>query len=431
MSTARYLIGDVFDRLAEIPDGSVDLVVTSPPFLALRSYLPADHPDKALEIGSEATPAEFISTLLRLTAEWRRVLAPHGSIAVELGDTYSGSGGAGGDYADGGMRDGQQKFRQQRPNTAHRTHPDGSIKTSAEHRRTEAKNRPEVGLAMNGGHGWPLAKSMVGIPHLYHLSLAYGRNLLTGECSPAGQWRVRNVVAWCRPNPPVGAVGDKFRPATSYITVATLSSKRYFDGDAVRVPASEGTHARTANGVERRKNTTPKADAGGNNNRDTLAIEHRHATRPLYDWWELPTAPYPGSHYATYPEALVVPLIESMCPRRVCRKCGEPSRRIVETNYEDDPRGGTSNRREADGSRRESGTGMYGKTVQARVDTTVGWTDCGHDNHRPGMVLDPFAGSGTTLAVAAARARDAIGIDLDERNLDLARERIGMWLEES
>jgi DNA modification methylase len=86
----EYRIGDVFERMAEIPDGSIDLIVTSPPFLALRSYLPADHPDKAKEIGSEATPAAFIDTLLALSAEWGRVLAPHGSLCVELGDTYSG-----------------------------------------------------------------------------------------------------------------------------------------------------------------------------------------------------------------------------------------------------------------------------------------------------------------------------------------------------
>src|SRR5690606_35344955 len=97
--------------MATLPDQSVDLVLTSPPFLALRSYLPPDHPDKAKEIGSEATPAEFLDTLLALTAEWGRLLTPHGSICVELGDTYAGSGGAGGDYGPDGMRGGQQKFK--------------------------------------------------------------------------------------------------------------------------------------------------------------------------------------------------------------------------------------------------------------------------------------------------------------------------------
>ena len=51
MTTARYLIGDTREVVASLPDASVDLVLTSPPFLALRSYLPADHPDKGSELG--------------------------------------------------------------------------------------------------------------------------------------------------------------------------------------------------------------------------------------------------------------------------------------------------------------------------------------------------------------------------------------------
>ena len=81
----QYLVGDVFDKMAELEDDSVDLILTSPPFLALRSYLPADHPDKGQEIGSEATPAEHIDVLLRLTAEWPRLWAPPGSLGGEAG----------------------------------------------------------------------------------------------------------------------------------------------------------------------------------------------------------------------------------------------------------------------------------------------------------------------------------------------------------
>jgi DNA modification methylase len=108
--TARYIVGDVLDVLATLKAGSIDLVFGSPPFLALRSYLPADHPDKAKEIGSEATPADFLDTLLDVVEACDRVLAPHGSLCFELGDTYSGSGGAGGDYGEGGLRDGQPAF---------------------------------------------------------------------------------------------------------------------------------------------------------------------------------------------------------------------------------------------------------------------------------------------------------------------------------
>ena len=61
----------------------------------------------------------------------------------------------------------------------------------------------------------------------------------------------------------------------------------------------------------------------------------------------------------------------------------------------------------------------------------LGWTDCGHDDWRPGVVLDPFAGSGTTLAVAVGHGRNAIGIDLDERNVELAQGAGGpMFFEE-
>jgi hypothetical protein len=70
-------------------------VLTSPPFRALRSYLPDDDPAKAHEIGSESTPGAFLDVLLDVVEACGRILAPHGSIAVELGDTYAGSNEAG------------------------------------------------------------------------------------------------------------------------------------------------------------------------------------------------------------------------------------------------------------------------------------------------------------------------------------------------
>jgi hypothetical protein len=210
-------IGDVFEQLAKIPDGSIDLIVTSPPFLALRSYLPDDHPDKDLEIGSESGPAAFLDTMLALSAEWGRVLAPHGSLCVELGDTYSGSGGAGGDYNADGLRDGQQRFS-----------------GSAAKRAALGSGDNERPSRSGRGDDWPLSKSKTMLDTLYPACLAYGANLLSGEVSPAGRWRIRNLIVWARPNPPVGALGDKFRPATSYITVACKSPRRWFDLDAVR-----------------------------------------------------------------------------------------------------------------------------------------------------------------------------------------------------
>ena len=518
--TARFIVADVFDGLATLEDGSVDLVVTSPPFLALRSYLPADHPDKNREIGSEATPAEFLDVMLRVTQELRRVLAPHGSICVELGDTYAGSGGAGGDYDPGGWRQGQDAW-------------DGSS------RREQASNHKYAGEWANpgfgdgfkggnpGGAGWPLAKSKTLIPELYRIALAYGRNPLRAPLSArellwwveqvvenmreAGapldgfdllkmmtdyvsqveeigpykeyeRWRIRNVVTWCRPNPPVGALGDKWRPATSDVVVACVSSKRFWDDLATRkqhqtpptgepdfTQAKRASDTRPPGGDSRgymmhhgspsgaplldyweisllddeeprpygpKEKPREPGRAMQNRKSQESPVTHLSSAQgsgdehpsgpPLLDYWVIPPGGYPGSHYAVFPPELVVPLVKAMCPERVCRACGEPSRRIVDSErgaHWEEPA------RKWDAATRNGGP-WTGGTVETKYDT-LGFTDCGHDDWRPGLILDPFAGSGTTLAVAQGHGHDAIGIDLDERNLELARERVGpMFFEE-
>lgn len=407
INRSTYIVGDVRDCLAATPDGSVDLVMTSPPFLALRSYLPADHPDKHREIGSEPDPATFLDTLLMLTAEWRRVLAPHGSICVELGDTYSGTN------AEEGSNGNKSEGRNPKANEFGGGRP---------------RRRPNM-------PGWPLPKSLCGIPHLYHLSLAYGRNLLTGEESPAGRWRVRNVVAWCRPNPPVGALGDKFRPATSYMTIATPYGKRFFDLDAVRTPVrpEEWAKAGQASG-ESYGGTASDGDGYGHGR-----VRQPHpAGAPPLDYWVIPPAPYSGSHYAVYPPALCERPIKSMCPAKVCTVCGAPSERITsEPEYVG--RGGkeATTLHMRDGNRRAEGVNQWddestGDRTAHRVTTTIGWTECEcHDDGtkwRNGVVLDPFAGSGTTLMVANELERDAVGFDIDARNATLARQRVDKFM---
>ncbi len=360
MSTATYYVGDCRKVLATLPAASADLVLTSPPFLALRSYLPAGDPAKADEMGSEATPGEFIDALLDVVEELRRVLAPHGSLCIELGDSYAGSCGAGGDYG-------------------------------------------------KGGPGWPLAKSLCMVPEMLRFALAYGCNPLTGRETP--RWRVRNVVRHFRPNPPVGAVGDKVRPATSEWVVACTGIKRYFDLDSVR---SASMSPPTTRRVGMASSTSKGASGGDSGNVDKERWSHNPAGSPPLDWWDdddlewrdgagfvQPTAPYAGPHFATFGKAVVKRLLLPMCPLRVCVTCGRPCERIVEEARYLNP----------DGSEHR--------------------TDCNHGgNWRAGVVLDPWAGTGTTLSVATGNGRDAVGIDVDRRNLALARERVGMFLVE-
>ena len=381
--TVDYIVGDTRDVTATIPDGSVSLVACSPPFIALRSYLPADHPDKDKEIGSEPDPATFLDTLLGLTAEWGRVLAPWGSIAIELGDTFSGSGGENNLYTSG--------------------YSGGS---------TYNTQKPPGAVGTRGGE-WPMAKSLALVPQLYAASLAYGRNILTGQPSPAGQWRVRNMIVWHRPNPAVGALGDKYRPCTSYITVATRDSKRWFDLTAVRHPNPRDGEA----GL-----TGTKAYLSGLAGGDSP--QNPAGAPPLdcwfdewdgsHDTWTQTTQPSSLAHYAMWPAKLAERLILSMCPAEVCTFCREPRRRIEKV--EQIP----TRPFNMNASTRQGVGGLDSETREARPATTLGWTDCGCGvPFTPGTVLDPFAGTGTTLAVADLHGRNAIGIDIDARNHDL------------
>lgn len=219
------------------------------------------------------------------------------------------------------------------------------------------------------------------------MALAYGRNPFTGrEIEP---WRVRNVRPWLRKNPPVGALGGKWRPGSSYSTVACTATRNYFDEQAIR-------------------------DADD-----------------LVDWFVDNGGGYPGAHFAVYPTTVPLRFIRALCPLKVCRMCGCPSTRITERSE----RYAAAREAIGDFNQRGDGTGVSGSrsvlneaaggNITNAENITVGWTDCGHNDWRTGVVLDPFAGSGTTLEVATGHGRDAIGIDLDARNAELAYERIG------
>jgi hypothetical protein len=401
-----FIRGDTREVLAGLAGAGVvvDLVVTSPPFLGLRSYLPAGHADKSLEIGNERSPGEFIDVQLDVIEACDRLLAPHGSIVFELGDTYAGSGGAGGDYGAGGLREGQAVFA----GSAARSRADGNGRVFRGGQR----------LPDGRGTGWPAPKSQCLIPELFRVALAYGVNPLTGRTTPC--WRVRNTVSWCRTNPPVGRDGDKFRPAQSDLVIVCRTDedgrRRYWDGEAVRT-SSEYERPNLAGRGSRRSAADPP---GLRRNQSDHTVNPAGA--PLRDWWVINNSGYPGAHYATFPPGLVEPLIKTMCPPRVCTTCGQPSRRIAEAR--NGVGKGFRRTREPGKERAHSTT----DTPDLAVRETIGWTDCGHKAWRPGIVLDPYSGTGTTLAVATGHGAIGIGIDLDERNVELARDRIGPLL---
>ena len=216
----------------------------------------------------------------------------------------------------------------------------GRVRDHAQHRpkgRRSGQSRTSArrNATTPTGPGWPLAKSLCGIPTLYAWTLAYGHNLLDPD-DRIEPWRIRNLIVWHRPNPPVGALGDKVRPSTTYITVACVSDKRWFDLDAERTTrertaAVRRTHTRATPNHARRTGHSGRMVRSG---RPRIKASNPAGAPPLDCWidgdvWTIPTAPYKGAHYATYPIALPRRLINLMCPRQVCVVCGEPRRRIT------------------------------------------------------------------------------------------------------
>lgn len=381
MSRWEIRQGDVLERLWEMPDSSVDCVITSPPYWGLRDY------GVEGQLGLEPTPEAFITSMVGVFAEVRRVLKPSGTLWLNMGDSYAGA-------------------RQASGTTDSRRRDDAEIPRSD--RRIEVLK----------------CKDLVGMP--WRLAFAL----------QAEGWYLRQNIVWDKTNPMPEAVKD--RPATSHEFVFLLSkSPRYFyDAEAVREPVTGGAHAR-GSGVN------PKANQSAGRSKQNAsfsgAVSKLVSTRNLRSVWRIPTQPFRGAHFATFPEALVLPcVLAGTSEYGVCTTCGAPWQRIVEKGEPDtdhqracgaDSSGGYSGRATKDygAARAQDASAVKARILAGMAHrSTVGWEpscECG-TSIRPAVVMDIFAGSGTVGVVAQKHGRDFLGIELNPKYVEMARRRV-------
>lgn len=365
-------------------DNTVDLIVTSPPYFALRSYQDGGE-HYGGQIGSEATPTDFLEALWAVTAECWRVLKPSGSLFVNLGDKYAGSNGASGA-------------------------PSKQNKTSAHQRQT-----------YTGDFGGIRAKSLMGLPWRYAIGC------IDGQADPDGRgWVLRSEIVWSKPNGLPESVTDRVRRSHEQWFHLTKEGRYYSNVDDVREPHLTEQTA-TAGG---RCVNSHRGDMGA-----ALNAKDRSPLGKLPgSVWTVPTQPLivpdwlDVDHFAAFPTEWPRRLILGWSPPGICVECGEGRRSTV-----DKVRVGGSVRTEPDSSavgagRAPSGHMAVGAHSKFRTEATITGTACACDKPTapttPAVVLDPFGGTGTVALVARALGRYGVSCDLSADYQRLAKWRI-------
>jgi hypothetical protein len=211
------------------------------------------------------------------------------------------------------------------------------------------------------------------------------------------------------------------RPTDAYRVVLMLCKQKayWYDAAAVRVAGAD---------PERERWERVGGDNGGRPVHSPGAFIGPSATRNLGNIWTLPPSSYPAAHFATFCLEEPELCIKASCPAEVCVNCGKARVRIVakgltahdgETESGYAPGGNTHRLALLRQAARERG-GEY-----TQESGTLGWTDCGcRAGFEPGLVLDPFMGTGTTAIAARKLGRRCIGIDLSEDYLKQAVTRL-------
>jgi DNA modification methylase len=263
--SVEILHGDCRETLKTLPDASVHCCVTSPPYFGLRDY---GHDG---QIGLEESPDAFVQQMVAVFREVKRVLRDDGTLWLNLGDSYAGSG----------------KGR----------NPDGTVHVSA----LLAKQGTSAGTVMGNVPSGLVpegmkAKDLIGIPWRVAFALQ------------ADGWYLRQDIIWHKPNPMPESVTDRCTKAHEYIFLLSKSARYFYDAEAIKEEATGG-----GSGNDERKDSAERGcpNAGGT----ASGVPWQGSdTRNRRSVWSVVTKPYRAAHFATFPPDLIRPCILAGCP---------------------------------------------------------------------------------------------------------------------
>jgi DNA modification methylase len=293
----NILQGDALEVLKTLESESVDCCVTSPPYWGLRDY------GVEGQFGLEKTPEEYVAKMVEVFRDVRRVIKKEGTLWLNLGDSYCGTGSKG---------------------------------ELTDPKYSEGRNGQVV--ALNNKIEGLKPKDLVGIPWRVAFALQ------------ADGWYLRQDIIWHKPNPMPESVTDRCTKSHEYVFLMTKSAKYYFDNEAIKEKAT----SEYGKGII---DSPQKYSDGIGNQSHSGWMGGDGEYRNKRSVWTITTKPYSGAHFATFPEELIIPMIKAGCPKG-------------------------------------------------------------------GIVLDPFSGAGTTCMVAKKLERNYLGIELNQKYIEIAEKRI-------
>jgi len=251
----RVLVGDARVRLQELSGQSVQMCVTSPPYFGLRDY------GVEGQMGLEQTPEAYVTELVGLFREVKRVLKDDGTVWLNLGDSYA----------------------------ANRAYQVPSTKGGPKH--SDSQSAGGKGSSVPAGLK---PKDLIGIPWRVAFALQ------------ADGWYLRQDIIWHKPNPMPESVRDRCTKAHEYLFLLSKSERYFWDAEAMREPAQHPKVMYKSTAKTKEQQNAFMGHAPTNLGRCGTAEDGKRTSRSV---WTIPTRPYRGAHFATFPPALIEPCI--------------------------------------------------------------------------------------------------------------------------
>ena len=374
-------IGDCREKLKELPNNFFHTVITSPPYWGLRDYgtgkwIGGD-PNCSHIAGKSRNDADReFGTKETLTVQYRDICKDCGAVRQ---DNQIGMEASPEEYVRKIVRTFQEVKRVLRDDGTLWLNLGDSYSSGG---RTSTTNQSvrgdkDYGVTRPPVSGSIKPKDLVGIP--WRVALALQED----------GWYLRQDIIWHKPNPMPESVKDRCTKAHEYIFLLSKSEKYYYDSHAIKEQSVD-------------------------------CLSNKRSV------WTVPVKPYNEAHFAVFPTELIEPAILAGCPPKICSECGTPYEREMVTIEVPE----RSRRENMIGviPKRETISRQNSKEMKPLIQEDRGFTkncSCSGSQTSAGRVLDPFGGSGTTALVADRHGRDATIIELNQKYVDIAENRLG------